>query len=178
MSRGLCEGSSLENISVGVAGEPQGDIAMKSTTSSPRHWAPPKGFWRVARPETLLLNSESPSTLAAPKDVPPTTEEGPKRKPKLKTVGVLFTRSCKGLTAWNVLFVGVAEGDCNSRSSWWAVEGRQLGDCVLQGRVFVYSRECRDEQDIPEQIPSWCHWDQYYHASRGTVSTTKGDTQR
>ncbi len=89
MSRGLCEGSSLENISVGVAGEPQGDIAMKSTTSSPRHWAPPKGFWRVARPETLLLNSESPSTLAAPKDVPPTTEEGPKRKPKLKTVGVV-----------------------------------------------------------------------------------------
>ncbi len=89
MSRGLCEGSSLENIAVGVAGEPQGDIAMKSTTSSPKHWTPPKGFWRVARPETLLLNSESSSTLAAPKDVPPTTEEGPKRKPKLKTVGVV-----------------------------------------------------------------------------------------
>ncbi|XP_058621206.1 uncharacterized protein si:ch211-13f8.1 isoform X2 [Onychostoma macrolepis] len=89
MSRGLCEGSSLENIAVGVAGEPQGDITMKSTTSSPRHWAPPKGFWRVARPETLLLNSESSSTLAAPKDVPPTTEEGPKRKPKLKTVGAV-----------------------------------------------------------------------------------------
>lgn len=26
-------------------------------TSSTRRWAPPKGFWRVARPETLLLNS-------------------------------------------------------------------------------------------------------------------------
>ncbi|XP_016377158.1 uncharacterized protein LOC107715518 isoform X2 [Sinocyclocheilus rhinocerous] len=89
MSCGLGEGSSLENIAVGVACEPQGDIAMKSTTSSPRHWAPPKGFWRVARPETLLLNSESSSTLATPKDVPPTTEEGPKRKPKLKTVGVV-----------------------------------------------------------------------------------------
>ncbi|XP_050984431.1 uncharacterized protein si:ch211-13f8.1 [Labeo rohita] len=89
MSRGLCEGSSLENIAVGVAGEPHGDIAMKSTTSSPRHWAPPKGFWRVARPETLLLNSESSSTLAIPKDVPPTTEEGMKRKPKLKTVGAV-----------------------------------------------------------------------------------------
>ncbi|XP_016333483.1 uncharacterized protein LOC107681679 isoform X2 [Sinocyclocheilus anshuiensis] len=89
MSCGLGEGSSLENIAVVVAGEPLGDIAMKSTTSSPRHWAPPKGFWRVARPETLLLNSESSSTLATPKDVPPTTEEGPKRKPKLKTVGVV-----------------------------------------------------------------------------------------
>uniref|UniRef100_A0A9J8CVY8 Si:ch211-13f8.1 n=1 Tax=Cyprinus carpio carpio TaxID=630221 RepID=A0A9J8CVY8_CYPCA len=89
MSRGLCEGSSLENIAVGVAGEPQGGIAMKSTTSSPRHWAPPKGFWRVARPETLLLNSDISSTLATPKDVPPSTEEGLKRKPKLKTVGVV-----------------------------------------------------------------------------------------
>lgn len=89
MSRGLCEGSSLENIAVGVVGEPQRGIAIKSTTSSPRHWAPPKGFWRVARPETLLLNSESSSTLATPKDAPPTTEEGLKRKPKLKTVGVV-----------------------------------------------------------------------------------------
>ncbi|KAL0199910.1 hypothetical protein M9458_003097, partial [Cirrhinus mrigala] len=88
MSRGLCEGSSLENIAVGVTGEPQGDFAMKST-ASPRHWAPPKGFWRVARPETLLLNSESSSTLATPKDLPPTTEEGLKRKPKLKTVGAV-----------------------------------------------------------------------------------------
>lgn len=30
-------------------------------TSSTRRWAPPKGFWRVARPETLLLNSVSHS---------------------------------------------------------------------------------------------------------------------
>lgn len=27
-----------------------------SSSTSARHWAPPKGFWRVARPETLLLN--------------------------------------------------------------------------------------------------------------------------
>ncbi|XP_063740985.1 uncharacterized protein si:ch211-13f8.1 isoform X2 [Eleginops maclovinus] len=27
-----------------------------SSATSTRHWAPPKGFWRVARPETLLLN--------------------------------------------------------------------------------------------------------------------------
>ncbi|CAM4595484.1 unnamed protein product [Leuciscus chuanchicus] len=89
LSRGLCEGSSLENIAVGGAGEPQGDTASKSMTSSPRHWAPPKGFWRVARPETLLLSPESSSTLATAKDVPPTIEEGPKRKPKLKTGGAL-----------------------------------------------------------------------------------------
>uniref|UniRef100_A0A3B4APE8 PDZ domain-containing protein n=1 Tax=Periophthalmus magnuspinnatus TaxID=409849 RepID=A0A3B4APE8_9GOBI len=28
-----------------------------------RHWAPPKGFWRIARPETLLLSGVTPSTL-------------------------------------------------------------------------------------------------------------------
>ncbi|XP_051553249.1 uncharacterized protein LOC127440609 [Myxocyprinus asiaticus] len=90
MSRGLCEGSSLENIAVGGAGEPQGDTPpSKSTTSSPRHWAPPKGFWRVARPETLFLNSESPSTQATPKDVPPIIEKDPKWKPKVKAVGAM-----------------------------------------------------------------------------------------
>ncbi|XP_039517126.1 uncharacterized protein KIAA1614 isoform X2 [Pimephales promelas] len=89
LSRGLCEGSSLENIAVGGAGEPQGDNASKSMTSSSRNWAPPKGFWRVARPETLHLNSESSSTLATAKYVPPTIEEGPKRKAKLKTVGAV-----------------------------------------------------------------------------------------
>ncbi|XP_072297543.1 uncharacterized protein [Eucyclogobius newberryi] len=31
-------------------------------SASTRHWAPPKGFWRIARPETLPLNV-SPSTL-------------------------------------------------------------------------------------------------------------------
>ncbi|KAJ0011640.1 hypothetical protein NQD34_012615 [Periophthalmus magnuspinnatus] len=32
-------------------------------TTSTRHWAPPKGFWRIARPETLLLSGVTPSTL-------------------------------------------------------------------------------------------------------------------
>ncbi|KAM9791578.1 uncharacterized protein ACBT44_019658 isoform 2-T2 [Syngnathus typhle] len=30
-----------------------------------RHWAPPKGFWRVARPETLLLNNVDPHNVAS-----------------------------------------------------------------------------------------------------------------
>lgn len=33
-------------------------------SSSTRRWAPPKGFWRVARPETLLLNSVGPCGMA------------------------------------------------------------------------------------------------------------------
>ncbi|CAJ1072183.1 uncharacterized protein si:ch211-13f8.1 [Xyrichtys novacula] len=34
-----------------------------STCTSTRRWAPPKGFWRVARPETLLLNGVGPNNL-------------------------------------------------------------------------------------------------------------------
>ncbi|XP_034039595.1 uncharacterized protein si:ch211-13f8.1 [Thalassophryne amazonica] len=34
-----------------------------SSSSSSRHWAPPKGFWRVARPEMLLLNGVGPYSV-------------------------------------------------------------------------------------------------------------------
>ncbi|XP_068427625.1 uncharacterized protein KIAA1614 [Clinocottus analis] len=37
-----------------------------SSSTSTRRWAPPKGFWRVVRPETLLLNGAGP-------DVTPST---------------------------------------------------------------------------------------------------------
>ncbi|XP_031136960.1 uncharacterized protein si:ch211-13f8.1 isoform X2 [Sander lucioperca] len=36
-------------------------ISSSSSSTSTRHWAPPKGFWRVARPETLLLNGVGPN---------------------------------------------------------------------------------------------------------------------
>lgn len=39
-------------------------VPFASPVSSTRRWAPPKGFWRVARPETLLLNSVGPSGTA------------------------------------------------------------------------------------------------------------------
>ncbi|XP_034559406.1 uncharacterized protein si:ch211-13f8.1 [Notolabrus celidotus] len=34
-----------------------------SSSTSTRRWAPPKGFWRVARPETLLLNGVGPNDI-------------------------------------------------------------------------------------------------------------------
>ncbi|XP_032387682.1 uncharacterized protein si:ch211-13f8.1 isoform X2 [Etheostoma spectabile] len=37
-------------------------ISSSTSSTSTRHWAPPKGFWRVARPETLLLNGVGPNT--------------------------------------------------------------------------------------------------------------------
>ncbi|TRY88981.1 hypothetical protein DNTS_016481 [Danionella cerebrum] len=84
--------SGIQNPSLeapGCAAEPQGDIVFKSVTSSPRHWAPPKGFWRVARPETLILNSEDSSSVSPQKDVELTVEEPAQQKPRLKTVGAV-----------------------------------------------------------------------------------------
>uniref|UniRef100_A0A096M6W8 Si:ch211-13f8.1 n=1 Tax=Poecilia formosa TaxID=48698 RepID=A0A096M6W8_POEFO len=53
---GLEEGTSLESL-----------LSDNSSSSKddplPRHWAPPKGFWRVARPETLLLNGVGPHDI-------------------------------------------------------------------------------------------------------------------
>uniref|UniRef100_W5MV21 Si:dkey-121a11.3 n=1 Tax=Lepisosteus oculatus TaxID=7918 RepID=W5MV21_LEPOC len=46
LSRGLGEGASLENLSNGVG------VQEEPNTKS---WTPPKGFWKAARPETLLL---------------------------------------------------------------------------------------------------------------------------
>ncbi|XP_054479673.1 uncharacterized protein si:ch211-13f8.1 [Anoplopoma fimbria] len=34
--------------------------SSSTSSTSTRRWAPPKGFWRVVRPETLLLNGVSP----------------------------------------------------------------------------------------------------------------------
>lgn len=57
-----------------------------SSTSSTRHWAPPKGFWRVARPETLPLNSVGPSNMHSTLPLKDYTQTealaGPQRKSK------------------------------------------------------------------------------------------------
>lgn len=59
--------------------------SSSTSTTTTRHWAPPKGFWRVARPETLLLNGvgpNTPSTLPS-KDYTQTEAPGePQRKSK------------------------------------------------------------------------------------------------
>ncbi|KAK2822371.1 hypothetical protein Q5P01_022436 [Channa striata] len=43
---------------------PSPSCSMSSTAT--RHWAPPKGFWRVARPETLLLNGVGLHNIPSP----------------------------------------------------------------------------------------------------------------
>ncbi|XP_064189316.1 uncharacterized protein KIAA1614 isoform X1 [Anguilla rostrata] len=53
LSRELGEGASLESLSDVGCSLPDEPPSMKS-------WAPPKGFWKAARPETLLLNGDAP----------------------------------------------------------------------------------------------------------------------
>lgn len=60
--------------------------SSSTSTSSTRHWAPPKGFWRVARPETLLLNSVGSSNIHSTLPLKDYTQmeasAGPQRKSK------------------------------------------------------------------------------------------------
>lgn len=61
-------------------------VTTPAASSTPaRHWAPPKGFWRVARPETLLLNGVGPgsftSNLPLRDYTQSDTSTGPQRAP-------------------------------------------------------------------------------------------------
>ncbi|XP_028857752.1 uncharacterized protein KIAA1614 homolog isoform X4 [Denticeps clupeoides] len=55
LPRELGEGTSLENLS----GE-----CFGSSEQAPKEkpWIPPKGYWKVTRPETLVLNGDTPAT--------------------------------------------------------------------------------------------------------------------
>ncbi|XP_037643150.1 uncharacterized protein si:ch211-13f8.1 isoform X2 [Sebastes umbrosus] len=53
-----------------------------SSSTSTRHWAPPKGFWRVVRPETLLLNGVSSDNTPLKDHIQTEAPAEPQRKPK------------------------------------------------------------------------------------------------
>lgn len=63
-----------------VLSTPPVTTSMTSSTSA-RHWAPPKGFWRVARPETLLLNGVGPGGFTSNLPVRDYTQTDPQRSP-------------------------------------------------------------------------------------------------
>lgn len=48
-----------------VSSSPATTSAATTSSTSTRRWAPPKGFWRVARPETLLLNGVGPHDISS-----------------------------------------------------------------------------------------------------------------
>ncbi|XP_029929626.1 uncharacterized protein LOC115374705 isoform X2 [Myripristis murdjan] len=112
--RGLGEGASLESLlsdnsssskhspSPTLPPLPSFSLTITSASTTPcysssasstssRHWAPPKGFWRVARPETLLLNgvgSQNTASSLPLKDYTQTAAVAePQRKPKPAEAG-------------------------------------------------------------------------------------------
>nr|XP_061784042.1 uncharacterized protein LOC133575373 [Nerophis lumbriciformis] len=56
------------------------DSLTSSTTAITRRWAPPKGFWRVARPETLLLNGMDPHSIPSALHCKGDTQTDPHRE--------------------------------------------------------------------------------------------------
>lgn len=129
--RGLGEGASLESLeniqsdSTGATKEdpppsskPAPASSSNSSSSSHRHWAPPKGFWRVARPETLILNRVSTqstvgtqttmpilSSFVRLKDEPPAnaTLSGPQSKSRLASVDSVDEDRDESEGCWNML---------------------------------------------------------------------------
>ncbi|XP_055738949.1 uncharacterized protein si:ch211-13f8.1 isoform X1 [Salvelinus fontinalis] len=129
--RGLGEGASLESLeniqsdSTGATKEdhppsskPAPASSSTSSSSSHRHWAPPKGFWRVARPETLILNRVSTqstvgtqttmpilSSFVRLKDEPPAnaTLSGPQSKSRLASVDSVDEDRDESEGCWNML---------------------------------------------------------------------------
>ncbi|XP_062259563.1 platelet binding protein GspB [Platichthys flesus] len=52
---------------------------------STRHWAPPKGFWRVVRPETLLLNGVGPHNIPSTLPLKDYTQTEARTEPQWKS---------------------------------------------------------------------------------------------
>ncbi|XP_012987947.2 uncharacterized protein si:ch211-13f8.1 isoform X2 [Esox lucius] len=132
--RGLGEGASLESLDniqsdstrENKDGTPSStkptpsssSTSSPSSTSSHRHWAPPRGFWRVARPETLILNGVdpqsagvTPSTVSTssspgpPKDETPAGDNlsGPERKPRRFSADSAEEDQDESGSRWNML---------------------------------------------------------------------------
>lgn len=53
----------LSSSSATISASPSCCSSPSKSPMSNRHWGPPKGFWRVARPETLLLNGIDPDSM-------------------------------------------------------------------------------------------------------------------
>ncbi|KAL0966616.1 hypothetical protein UPYG_G00297480 [Umbra pygmaea] len=135
--RGLGEGASLESLdniqsdSTGVTKDDPPSSKKPSSSSVPssssrRHWAPPKGFWRVARPETLILNGVDPQSAAGTQTTTPSLfilsgEEAP----------VTDTLPCPPRRA-RLLSVGSAEEDQDEGEGFWNMLRSDSLDCYLE----------------------------------------------
>lgn len=90
------EGSRMENCI--TSGE--GANLQSKPSSSPRHWTPSKGFWKVAGPETLVSNIKVNSFPITMKNVVHAGEE----EPKLRVRGTVVQKELQGLDSLESTF--------------------------------------------------------------------------
>uniref|UniRef100_A0AAQ5YR34 PDZ domain-containing protein n=1 Tax=Amphiprion ocellaris TaxID=80972 RepID=A0AAQ5YR34_AMPOC len=81
--------------------------SSSTASSSTRHWAPPKGFWRVARPETLLLNGVGPHNIPSTLPLKDYTQIDTLAEPQ---------RKAKAAETGNRNDVGTLADDCKASS--------------------------------------------------------------
>lgn len=158
---GLAEGSSLESLLSDNSGSVKDNPSTRppppvfsctsttlSTSTTPsctsstttRRWAPPKGFWRVARPETLLLNGVGPNNIPfASKDCSP-TEALAETQRKSKTAEAGSSR-----------IVGCELDDSNASSEFKCSDSME---CLLD-------RYEQKEMDVTDPVTGLCSSDSW-----------------
>ncbi|CAL8279617.1 unnamed protein product [Lota lota] len=114
--------------------------------SSSRHWAPPKGFWRVVRPETLLLNGLGPHDAPASPCVPFRDHTQ-----KMDATGVT------GLTG-----APASRADPQRRSKPAGVEAA----CHVRGAAAAAVNDA-DPLKFKHSDSLECYWDQYEQKQGG-----------
>ncbi|XP_035025773.1 uncharacterized protein si:ch211-13f8.1 [Hippoglossus stenolepis] len=74
----------LSSSSATVPASTSSSSSSSTSSTSTRHWAPPKGFWRVARPETLLLNGVGPHNIPSTLPLKDYTQTEARAEPQWK----------------------------------------------------------------------------------------------
>ncbi|KAL6469397.1 hypothetical protein MHYP_G00229210 [Metynnis hypsauchen] len=147
LPRELGEGASLENIAqdVNICDAKQ-DITSFSCN---KPWAPPKGFWRVTRPETLLLNGEAPDGLMkTDSGVQEELQKSIGLKSPLHTCGHSRTAPVEpiGSGLWRAESL---ESVCSSVSSLSLAERVEMNRSILRQMLQKGPSKSSDEHQAP-----------------------------
>ncbi|XP_065810097.1 uncharacterized protein KIAA1614 isoform X3 [Labrus bergylta] len=89
---------SLPTLPSSPAASSASATSSTSSSMSTRRWAPPKGFWRVARPETLLLNGVGPNNISSTLPLKDYTQAEAQTEPQKSEPEDTGTRSDVGIS--------------------------------------------------------------------------------
>nr|XP_020451469.1 uncharacterized protein KIAA1614 homolog isoform X2 [Monopterus albus] len=112
-----------------------------SSSMSGRHWAPPKGFWRVACPETLLLNGVGPHNIPSTLPLKDYTQTGALAEPQKKSKP--------------------AETGTRGDVGGAVVESNESSKVKHSDRVGCYLDRCEQEIDAGDPAKGLCRLDSW-----------------